>query len=64
MDTYTFSLKTEDYEVKNMEIIYIEHGNLELLQREVNHYLSKDTWKPLGPADHKAGRWVQCLVKE
>jgi|MDSV01.2.fsa_nt_gb hypothetical protein len=47
-----------------MEVIYMEHGNLELLQREVNHYLSKGTWKPLGPVDHKAGRWIQCLVKE
>ena len=47
-----------------MEIMYIEHGNLALLQREVNSYLSKGKWKPLGPIDHKNGRWIQSLTKE
>mgnify|MGYP001051825203 FL=1 len=47
-----------------MEIMYIEHGNLALLQKEVNSHLSKGNWKPLGPVDHKNGRWVQCLVWE
>jgi hypothetical protein len=47
-----------------MKIMYLEHGNLELLERDVNEYLTKGTWKPLGPVDHKNGRWVQSLVKE
>mgnify|MGYP001414187780 CR=1 FL=1 len=47
-----------------MKIMYIEHGNLSLLEKEVNSELARGDWKPLGPVDYKSGRWVQCLVKE
>ena len=50
-----------------MEIMYLEHGNLQLLAKEVNGYLSGEeggTWKPLDSVKWQNGRWVQCLVKE
>lgn len=46
-----------------MEVMYIDHGNMKLLAKEVNLYLSKGTWKLLGPVNHLSGRWVQTLVK-
>ena len=47
-----------------MKIMYIEHGNLQLLAKEVNSYLDKGTWKPLDSVKWQNARWVQCLIKE
>ena len=47
-----------------MEIMYLEHGNLKLLEKEVNIYLDKGTWKPLDSVKWQNGRWIQALVKE
>jgi len=46
-----------------MKVKYIEHGNLQLLQRDVNAYLSEGTWRLDGPVNHLNGRWVQGLIQ-
>ena len=64
MDTYTFSLNKEGYEVNRMrKVMYVEHGNMDLLAKEVNLYLAKGHWELLGPVNHLSGRWVQTLIK-
>jgi hypothetical protein len=61
--TYTFSLNKGDYEVNRMrKVMYVEHGNMDLLAKEVNLYLAKGHWELLGPVAHLNGRWVQTLV--
>jgi len=62
VDTCTFSSNKGDYEVNKMKVMYLEHGNMELLAKEVNLYLTKGTWELLGAVNHLNGRWVQTLV--
>jgi len=45
-----------------MKVMYLEHGNMQLLAKEVNLYLSKGAWKLNGPVNHLNGRWVQTLM--
>jgi len=47
-----------------MKIMYLEHGNLKLLEKEVNGYLSEGTWKPLDSVKWENGRWIQVLIEE
>lgn len=63
MDTCTFSLNKGDYEVNRMrKVMYLEHGNMDLLAKEVNLYLAKGHWELLGAVNHLNGRWIQTLV--
>ena len=44
------------------KVMYLEHGNMDLLAKEVNLYLAKGHWELLGAVNHLNGRWVQTLV--